>query len=233
MNEILVCKEIVSEVGGHLEKILNLRQSYVKKEDDSFVSKGDLLVQDIILNIVSKFLPEHVLISEELAPFDNIEFEKNSSYVVLDPIDGTENFISGLREWGVGVSIYTEGRHQASLIFLPELQEYLHTGMQITRYRSRIIGLSSSLNKNDLGNLPNEGFEFRIIGCSMYNMLSAVKGSFFSFENVKGVNCWDILPGLNLAIEHGISAEVDGEQYMGDILFPNKKYKIKITSEIV
>ena len=231
MSKTLICKDIVAQVNNQLEKILSLRQIYVKKGDNSFVSKGDLLVQDIIIDIISKSLPDHILISEELAPFSNIRFEENLSYVILDPIDGTENFISGLREWGIGVSIYTKGKHDVSLIFLPELQEYLYTGMKLNRYKSRIIGLSSSLTKNDLSNLPDKGFEFRIIGCSMYNMLSAVKGSFYSFENVKGVNCWDILPGLNLAIEHGVSAYVDGEKYMGNILFPNKKYRIKITSE--
>lgn len=233
MSKILICKDIITQVNNQLEKILSLRQIYVKKEDNSFVSKGDLLVQDIIIDIISKSLPDHILISEELAPFDNIKFEENLSYVILDPIDGTENFISGLREWGIGVSIYTEGKHDASLIFLPELQEYLYTGMKLNRYKSRVIGLSSSLTKSDLTGLPDKGFEFRIIGCSMYNMLSAVKGSFYTFENVKGVNCWDILPGLNLAIEHGVSAYVDGERYMGNILFPNKKYRIKITSENV
>jgi myo-inositol-1(or 4)-monophosphatase len=55
----------------------------------------------------------------------------------------------------------------------------------------------------NLLNLPKKNIEFRIFGCSMYNMLSAVKGSFRSFENVNGVSCWDILPGLNLALEHG------------------------------
>ena len=62
--------------------------------------------------------------SEDLFPFNNIRFEENIWYVVLNPIDDTKNFISGLREWGIGLSMYTKVKHDASLIFLPELQEY-------------------------------------------------------------------------------------------------------------
>ena len=97
----------------------------------------------------------------------------------------------------------------------------------MTHHRSRIRGLSSSLTKEDLLQLE-EGFEYRIIGCSMYNMLAAVRGAYASFENVKGVNCWDILPGLNFALEHNCEAFVDGVAYEGQILFPTQKYKINI-----
>jgi myo-inositol-1(or 4)-monophosphatase len=79
-------------------------------------------------------------------------------------------------------------------------------------------------------NLPIGDFEFRIIGCSMYNTLSAVRGSFVEFKNVKAVNCWDILPGLNLALEHGCGVWVDEQPYQGEILFPVKKYKIRISN---
>ncbi|WP_429147734.1 inositol monophosphatase family protein [Aeromonas rivipollensis] len=218
---------VVNAIKQELEDILRLRSSYSKKDDDSFVSKGDLKVQDIVFELIRKHLPEHVLISEELAPFEGIEWNPKGSYVVLDPIDGTENFVSGLKEWGIGISIYTQGVHQESCIYLPELNDLHITGMPMTHHRSRIRGLSSSLTKQDLLQLE-EGFEYRIIGCSMYNMLAAVRGAYASFENVKGVNCWDILPGLNFALEHGCEALVDGEPYQGQLLFPTQKYKINI-----
>lgn len=226
-----ICIEIVEEIKNQLDKILSLRTKFVSKDDQSFVSEGDLLVQSIVLNFIKLKLPSHILISEELAPFNDFEWDSKGSYVVLDPIDGTENFVSGLKEWGVGISIYTKGLHEESCIYLPELDEFLTTGMSFIKFRSRIIGLSSSLDKSDLLSLPDSNYEYRIIGCSMYNTLSAVKGSFIVFENVKGVNCWDILPGLNLALEHGSQVFVDDIPYKGEILFPTKKYKIRISNQ--
>jgi myo-inositol-1(or 4)-monophosphatase len=225
-----ICNEIVSAVRGRLHEILSLRGDFVSKADGSFVSQGDLLVQSIVIGLLTVKMPSYILISEELAPFSEVCWDPDGNYIVLDPIDGTENFVSGLKEWGVGVSVFSKGKHLESCIFLPELDECLISKMLIRKFTSRIIGLSSSLNKHDLMRLPESDFEYRIIGCSMYNTLSAIKGSFAFFENVKGVNCWDILPGLNLALEHGCQVFVDELPYTGQILFPTKKYKIKISN---
>ncbi len=221
------CHKIIEIIKDNLVQIVSLRGQLTLKPDNSYVSQGDLLVQRLVLDYLKQALPEHQLISEELAPFNVITWDPQGNYVVLDPIDGTENFISGLKEWGIGISIYTQGVHQESCIYLPELNDLHITGMPMTHHRSRIRGLSSSLTKQDLLQLE-EGFEYRIIGCSMYNMLAAVRGSYASFENVKGVNCWDILPGLNFALEHNCEVLVDGEPYLGQLLFPTQKYKINI-----
>ena len=225
-----ICRHIVDSIEDRLSDILNLRNKIKQKEDGSYVSEGDLLVQSIVFDYICKYMSEYELISEEMAPFSKVDWDINGSYVILDPIDGTENFISGLREWGVGISIYTLGLHRQSCIYLPELNDVQITGMPVSKYKSRIIGLSSSLNKSDMLNLPKIEHEYRIIGCSMYNTLAAVRGSFLIFENVKGVNCWDILPGLNLALEHKCIVSVDEEPYTGQILFPVKKYRIRISN---
>lgn len=215
-------------ISSFLPDILSGRDHVRLKNDNSYVSDADILVQSIVDSWIKKYFPNHSLISEEMAPFHNV-WDPLGNYVVLDPIDGTENFISGLKEWGIGLSIYTNGRHQESCIYLPELNERQITGMPIKRYRSRVVGLSSSLTAEDVANLKWEsGVEFRIIGCAMYNLLMAARGAFKRFENVKGVNCWDILPGLNLAREAGCQTWVDGEPYSGQILFPIKKYRVQI-----
>lgn len=219
---------LISEIKGRLPEILSLRNNKKLKSDNSYVSLGDLLVQDIVISKCAFFFPNHIVISEENVDGVFSSWDSLGNYVILDPIDGTENFVSGLREWGIGISIFTNGIHESSFIFLPELNEYLYSGQEINKFNSRIIGLSSSLSREDLLNLPQHGFEYRIFGCSMYNMMSCIKGSLFSFENVNGVNCWDILPGLNLALEHGMSCYVDDEIYKGKLLFPVKKYKVKL-----
>jgi len=220
--------DLCSRIQESLDSILRGRDHIRLKEDNSYVSEGDLLVQSLAQEWKRTKLPHHQLISEEISSFTD-EWDPYGNYVILDPIDGTENFISGLREWGMGISIYSQGVHQESCIFLPELGEMQITGMPWHRYKSRIMGLSSSLTSEDLANLPKRsGVEFRIIGCAMYNLLMAARGSYCTFENIKGVNCWDILPGLNLALEAGCKTWVDDEPYRGQILFPVKKYKIKI-----
>lgn len=225
----MLTQELCNLIKESLQGILAGRDQLSLKPDNSYVSAGDLLVQSIAQNWVGQYLPNHFFISEELSPFSQVNWDINGSYVVLDPIDGTENFISGLKEWGVGVSIYTQGQHQESCIYLPELDELQITGMPIKKYKSRIKGISSSLTSEDLRNIEREeGVEYRIIGCAMYNLLMAARGSYKIFENVKGVNCWDILPGINIALEAGCKVWVDGKPYTGEMLFPVKKFKVKI-----
>lgn len=214
-------------IDARLDEVITFRSDFIEKEDGSYVSKGDLLISDILKEYFKESYPQHIFISEE--DYKNqTEWNSQGSYVFVDPIDGTENFVSGLKEWGVGVSIYSNGVHDGSFIYLPELHDAHFTGKKATIYKSRVIGLSSSINSAELATQDYNDHEIRIIGCAMYNLLSAARGSFAYFENVKGVNCWDILPGLNIALELGCDVLIDGQPYFGEILFPIKKYKVVV-----
>lgn len=206
-----------------------LKQERTLKDDSSYVTKGDLLIQELIREMIIRHDPEATLISEEDKESHRTMDYKGSIYV-LDPVDGTENFTSGLPEWGVSLSHYKGGQHVASMIACPELNLWLSSGEEWQRFRSRIRGLSSSLGKKEFDQLEN-GYEYRIIGCCVYNMLCVLRGSFYSFENPKGVNTWDILGGLNLALEKGLSVTVEGMPYQGEFLPPNRKYRFRISNE--
>jgi myo-inositol-1(or 4)-monophosphatase len=216
-----------SEIGTlRLAEILSKRDQRKIKEDQSYVTDGDLLVQEIIAKLVKEHLGDALLISEEM--------ENMASYpppgvtvVVVDPVDGTENFTSGLAEWGTSISCFLDGVHLGSLIGCPELGQWLMSGETVYRFQSRIRGLSSSLNKTEITEATS-GHEYRIIGCCVYNMLSVVRGSFLSFENPKGVWSWDILGGLNLALEHGLTVTVENKTYAGEYLTPDCRHRFKI-----
>lgn len=212
--------------GPMLEKVLALRDTPTAKPDGSFVTEGDLLVDKLVAELVNKHLPGACLVSEEggqPAPGSAVD----GWVVVVDPIDGTENFTSGLPEWGVSVSCYRGGRHAGSLLGAPEMGRWLRTGSTVQRHRSRIRGLSSSLSKEQILQVGT-GPEYRMIGCCVVNMMAVIRGSYLSFENPKGANAWDILAGLNLALEHGLDVEVNGRRYEGEYLPPDRKYTFKV-----
>ena len=223
-----ICSSVRDLLLPRLPEILARRSEVQEKADGSYVTAADIYIQTTVIDFLKARHPQFTVISEELAlpvgPRD-----ASASYVIIDPLDGTENFVSGLKEWGVGVSIYEAGRHRESMILLPELGESIITGQPVSRFKSRIHGISSSLRKQDLQGLE-EGFEYRLMGCSMYNMFNVVRGSYLVFENIKGVNTWDITPGLNLALEHGCQTFVDGQIYGGELLWPDRKYRVKISN---
>jgi len=223
---VSICRDIYELIKNNLPKILKLRDKKMVKKDNSYVTEGDLLCQKLMLDYVDSLSESFYVVSEELDATNFCYNEKNN-YIVIDPIDGTENFTSGLKEWGISVSIYKNGSHFESMLDLPELNLKLVTGDKVLKYNSRIYGLSSSLTKNDLMKVES-GFEYRITGCCVYNIYNIINGSFAVFENFKGAYVWDILAGINIALEHNLKVVLDGKKYNGEFLSPNKKYRFRI-----
>ncbi len=221
------CREIYKVVMTQLDEIIALRSTGLKKDDGTFVSKGDLLCEKIIYDFLKEHVQNYLLISEE--SYKDVSKLNDVEYVfTVDPIDGTENFVSGLKEWGVGVSVYRRGRHFQSMIALPEMNICLCTGDEIDHIPySRICGLSSYMSPEDFAVL-GKNFEYRIMGCCMYNMYNVIKGSYRQFQHLKGCYSWDVLPGFNLALERGLTVLVDGNPYNGEFLKPGIKYRFII-----
>lgn len=219
-----ICRNIYQLIKNNLSVILSLRNTGILKADNTFVSKGDLLCESLVFGFLKDNLTDYIVISEEskndLSKINEVEF-----VVTVDPIDGTENFVSGLKEWGIGVSVYRYGKHYQSMIALPELDICLCTGDKLVKIQnSRICGLSSYMTSEDFEQLGKD-FEYRIMGCCMYNMYNVIHGSFKQFQHLKGCYSWDILPGVNLAIEHGLDVVIDGKSYKGEFLQPGVKYR--------
>jgi len=211
-----------------MEDIKNLKNKTIQKSDNSFVSEGDLLVQKLIADEIKKKYNNYFFISEEN---DHKEkWKKYNDFIVLDPIDGTDNFISGMKEWGVGISIFKDKEHTESMIFLPDMNITLKSGDKVEKNKSRIIGMSSRYFKKGLKPCDNN-FEYRALGCSMINMYYVITGSFKSYVDTNGGFIWDILPGLNLALENNCEVYVEGKKYNGQFLSPDKRYKLEILNK--
>jgi fructose-1,6-bisphosphatase/inositol monophosphatase family enzyme len=213
-----------------LPSIISRRLPMKIKDDNSYVTESDIRIDDIIFSNVKDFFTTFTFFSEERQTDLNALASDDKLCFIVDPIDGTENFSSGLPEWGVSISAYKNHKHVSSLIGCPELNLWIKSGDKISRYSSRIRGLSSSLSKSDLIR-ATQGYEYRITGCCVYNMLNVIRGSFHSFENPKGAHSWDILAGLNLALEHGLTVNVEGGAYAGEYLAPDRKYRFKIENQ--
>jgi myo-inositol-1(or 4)-monophosphatase len=224
-----ICSSILEAILKVLPEILEKRSNRIMKSDNSYVTEGDLLCETVVKKYITANYPDYYLVSEE-SPNDNLYNSKQKKVIILDPIDGTENFTSGLKEWGVALCVYENGVHKESMLALPELNCYLKTGDFFEKFQSRICGISSSLTKEDIIKLV-PGYEYRIIGCAVYNMYNVIMGSFHSFENPNGAKVWDIIPGLNLALENGLSVLVNNKIYNGELLEPNKKYIFKIQNQ--
>ena len=215
--------ELVNEL---MPSVLDLRYTISYKADGSPVTKADIYLENKILELVSLRIAGCKTICEE--SFSGSGVQARGSLVIIDPIDGTENFCSGLKEWGVSIGVWHDGRHLGSMLHMPELGETIISGQPVSKVsRSRITGFSSSYTEA-IGEGIRDAEEYRVTGCAVYNLINVIRGSFCRFVNPKGAYVWDLLPGLMLALEHGCEVILDGEPFHGQFLDPTKKYRVDI-----
>lgn len=208
-----------------LPQIQALRYKVTWKPDGSPVTEADVFLENTLRAYLSAALPDLAFIGEESWQEGTATGE--GWIAVLDPIDGTENFCSGLKEWGVSLSIWQGDRHAGSLLMMPELGEWAMSGDIPRIPRSRIVGFSSSYN-DEIGRGVAENPESRIMGCAVYNLFNVIRGSYARFVNPRGAWNWDLLAGVALAAEAGCDVKIDGEDYDGRFLVPGRRYRVDI-----
>jgi len=212
-------------VTASLPELLERRREIRWKEDGSPVTAADVLLETRISSWLAERLPGLALIGEE--SYAGGPAPGEGWVALLDPIDGTENFCSGLSLWGVSLSLWQGGAHRGSLLMLPELGDHLASGGRIEPFASRIAGFSSSWSPAIADGLAASA-EGRIFGCAVFNLLSVVRGSLARFTNPKGARAWDLAAGLMLAREHGCAVTVEGKEYDGSFLQPDRRYRVDI-----
>jgi len=223
MDIKIIERDLIELIKFNLHKIISLRNDFIQKDDGSYVSKGDLFCDELVKEYFAKNFSEYIYITEES---DRPVFDDSKAYIIIDPIDGTENFISGIPLWGIGISMWKSGQHMFSMIMLPELNLHIssNTKFEDSKIYSRIHGLSSSLDEELFVKSIKGKREVRILGCCMFSMYLVINGSLQCFSNPVGANVWDIMPGLIIAHNLGYEIKVNGEKFQGEILNFNKKH---------
>ena len=105
---------------GHFEHALNVEYKDDKQSDP--VTNADYECQRYLQKAIAKRFPEHGILGEE----DNAEERANADkqpapdFVwVLDPLDGTRNFLSGLPLFASSIGVLYQGAPVVSAVFLP------------------------------------------------------------------------------------------------------------------
>lgn len=86
-----------------------------------FVSEADTATEDFIRSAIAREFPDDGFVGEESGPTDS----RSGRTWVVDPIDGTHNFLVGLPFWGVSIGVIDSGRPIAAAVHCPPLLETL------------------------------------------------------------------------------------------------------------
>lgn len=123
-------KSIVVE-GGKMARAMRSTATVEEKADKSLVTAADLAVTDLVKNRLEVILKQenHILIDEESASsLPSIETACSYDYQwVLDPIDGTAPYSSGLPFWAVSLGLMKKGEPWLGAVYLPDMDELFWT----------------------------------------------------------------------------------------------------------
>ena len=87
------------------------------KSDNTPVSNGDLEVNRIVTEKIIEITPEIPIISEETS--DNKSLKELKDFWLVDPIDGTYDYINNLDEFTINAGLIINRKPVAGLIYAP------------------------------------------------------------------------------------------------------------------
>lgn len=91
------------------------------KKDSSPVTEADIAANHVILNMLQSSFPQDGYLSEETRD-DESRFHKNRFWVI-DPLDGTKEFIKKNDEFSVNIALVEEGKVVLGVVHLPVSQK--------------------------------------------------------------------------------------------------------------
>ncbi len=209
---------------GELE---NLQVS--KKGPTDFVTNSDKKTEKVLINELTKNKKKYSILSEEIGFIKN---DDNDHIWVIDPIDGTTNFLHGIPHFCISIGLKFKNEIISGIIFDPIKNEIFYAeknqGAFFNNHRIRVSkrkNLDECLFATNKNGLSSTDLHARIFGSAALDLAYVASGRIDGyFQN--GLNLWDIAAGTLIVKEAGgIVNNYDLEK--------TKNIKVVASSEII
>lgn len=182
-------------------------RSVAIKADRTPVTQLDNQIEAFLLEKISSQYPEHGVLAEEGSSRTGAEFTW-----IIDPIDGTRAFASGLPVWGISVGVFYRGEPYAGVFYLPMTGEMFWASQERAFYNDQefiatgTVDLNSSLAFIAVPSNAHRHFEIsfprlRSLGSTTAHLAYVAYGK-ATAAITRQVRIWDmaaVLPALKLA----------------------------------
>jgi myo-inositol-1(or 4)-monophosphatase len=200
-------------------EIENLQVSL--KGPGDFVTASDKKVEKILIEELQKARPNYSILSEEIGKISNDESYK----WIIDPIDGTANFLHGIPHFAISIGLEQDGEIICGIIYDPIKDEMFvaekGNGSYLNNQRIRVSSRSKlkdciiftggpKKEEKDRETSLKEYYNFsskvqipiRKLGSAALDMAYVAAGRCDGFWQ-KYLNYWDIAAGIILVKESG------------------------------
>ena len=203
---IKACEKASKVIIRDFGEIENLQVS--KKGPRDFVTKTDKRVEEILIEELTKAKKNYSFLTEETGKIENQDKDK---IWIIDPIDGTTNFLHGIPHFAISIALKINEDLQSAVIFDPIKNEIYYAeknnGSFFNNQRIRVS------NKNNLDDclfssdstgiksiFPN--LNMRNSGCAALDLAYVGSGRLDGYFHNK-INLWDIAAGILIVQEAG------------------------------
>ena len=203
---IKACEKASKVIIRDFGEIENLQVS--KKGPKDFVTKTDKRVEKILIDELSKSKKNYSFLTEETGKIIN---KNKDIFWIIDPIDGTINFLHGVPHFAISVALQVDGEIIIGLIFDPLKNEIFYAernnGSFINNNRIRVSKKSNReeclFASNSYGiKLIYPKLNLRNTGCAALDLAYVGCGRFDGFFHNK-INLWDVAAGKLIVEEAG------------------------------
>jgi myo-inositol-1(or 4)-monophosphatase len=198
-----------------------------EKGATDFVSEVDLTAEMRILEVVKRHIPHAAILAEETASTISPERQRSGVVFVIDPLDGTTNFLHGYPEYAVSIGVLVDGSLAAGVVLdVPAHECFTATAGGGAHLNGAPIRVSAI--DNPQRSLFGTGFPFvrneeiapyvaqlarvmagaagvRRAGAAALDLASVACGRFEGFWEMQ-LSPWDIAAGMLLVREAGGAA---------------------------
>ena len=205
-----------------------------EKQVSDFVSEVDLAAEASALQVIRRRVPDAGVLAEESATTIETEQLERAIVFVVDPLDGTTNFLHGYPEYAVSVGVLRDGGLVAGVVIdIPLNEEFSATAgsgafrngerLQVSSIEDptrALFGTGIPFKRGDdatqylaqLGRVMASAAGVRRAGAAALDLASVACGRFEGFWELR-LSPWDIAAGLLLVREAGgVATTLDGRE---------------------
>lgn len=214
-HELEVLLKAIKQAGAALLTIPQEEFDIHRKKNHDIVTKGDLLVNDILREHLMFAFPQDGWLSEESV--DEMSRLQMSRVWIVDPIDGTKEFAAGIPEYGISVALVEQGIPVVAAIYNPVADELFYAvkdhGAWLNQMKiecapaledgqAMLLASRSEYHRGEWDQFADKG-QIKIIGSIAYKLALIAAGRAHATFSLGFKNEWDIAAGVLLVQEAG------------------------------
>lgn len=216
MDLLAVATSAAKKAGAITLRYFETSVAHEVKEDKSFVTAADKEAEAAIIREIKKHFPGHGIIGEESGE----EKTEGEFQWVIDPLDGTANFVNGIPLFAVSIAVLKKRRPVAAVVYQPVGDSlYAAAKGKGTTWKGTRVHVShgdaehamitfgpGKKEKERLNRLFSATEKVvkskRYLGCAALELAYVARGGTEGFICL-GLNTWDYAAGVLLVEEAG------------------------------